>query len=47
MTNARLTEARGASPKERYEQFDHISERHRQFKVTGDPIINMGVQKKN
>lgn len=45
--NARRTEARGASPKERNEQFDHIGEQRNQFKATGDPIISVDTKKKN
>nr|WP_162256902.1 hypothetical protein [Noviherbaspirillum sp. Root189] len=44
--NARRTEARGASPKERNEQFEHISEQRTQFKATGDPIISVDTKKK-
>lgn len=39
-TNARRAEARGASPKERNEQFEHIGEQRTQFKATGNPIIS-------
>jgi hypothetical protein len=45
--NARRTEARGASPKERNEQFEHIGEQRSQFKATGDPIISVDTKKKN
>lgn len=45
--NARRTEARGASPKERNAQFEHISEQRSQFKTTGDPIISVDTKKKN
>ena len=45
--NARRTEARGASPKERNEQFEHIGQQRNQFKATGDPIISVDTKKKN
>ncbi|WP_449867000.1 ISAzo13-like element transposase-related protein, partial [Noviherbaspirillum aerium] len=43
--NARRTEARGASPKERNAQFEHIDEQRSQFKATGAPIISVDTKK--
>jgi hypothetical protein len=45
--NARRTEARGASSKERNAQFEPIGEQLSQFKATGDPIISVDTKKKN
>ena len=45
--NARRTEARGASPAQRHEQFDHINEQRDDFHAAGDPIISVDTKKKN
>jgi hypothetical protein len=44
--NARRTKARGASPKERNEKFDHIDAQSSQSKATGDPIISVDTKKR-
>jgi hypothetical protein len=43
--NARRTEARGASPAQRNEQFGHINEQRSDFITTGDPIISVDTKK--
>ena len=45
--NARRIEARGATPVQRNEQFEHIGEQREAFAVTGDPIISVDTKKKN
>lgn len=45
--NARRVEARGATPAQRNEQFDHIGDQRGQFTATGDPIISVDTKKKN
>ncbi|WP_449867001.1 ISAzo13-like element transposase-related protein, partial [Noviherbaspirillum aerium] len=43
--NSRRNEVRGASPKERNAQFEHIDEQRSQFKATGAPIISVDTKK--
>jgi len=45
--NARRVEARGATPVQRNEQFEHIGEQREEFAATGDPIISVDTKKKN
>ena len=45
--NARRVEARGATPVQRNEQFQHIGQQREEFAATGDPIISVDTKKKN
>jgi hypothetical protein len=45
--NARRVEARGTTPVQRNEQFQHIGQQREEFAVTGDPIISVDTKKEN
>lgn len=45
--NARRLEARGTTPVQRNEQFQHIGQQREDFAATGDPIISVDTKKKN
>lgn len=45
--NARRTEARGASPIQRNDQFNHIEAQRDDFSTTGDPVISVDTKKKS
>jgi hypothetical protein len=45
--NARRVEARGATPVQRNEQFQHVGQQREEFAATGDPIISVDTKKKN
>lgn len=45
--NARRIEARGTTPVQRNEQFQHIGQQREAFTATGDPIISVDTKKKN